>query len=1011
MCTFLFLQSLVERLQLNAEDITIQPVHPSIIGQDTWFQITYTSSGTTRYFSCQSSKERDEWISSLKKTLMLNEDQRKTDNSLKLDVLEIKGLGDKKKYYVEILIDDKLYARTSSKKITDACCMWCESFGFADLPFNTEKITLLVHKDKGNGTGGQNASRKKPKKPVGRVKISVASVTSRYVQDKWYPVEKSNRREAPSIRLRAQYQSIDILPLTDYEEFLYFLKDEYKDLCKLLEPNISVKVKEELSNNLMNVFHAEEMAEDVLADLVVDEISHLENEHLTFRGNSIATKAMECYIKLVGGQYLLSTLQTVISDIISATELDLEIDPIKVASNDVLSLHRQNLLSVVRQVWNRIVKSHAYFPVQLQRCFYKIRQYLAHVGQPDLGDNLISSCIFLRYLCPAVLTPSLFSLTDEFPGEKANRNLTLVAKTLQTLANFTRYESKENSMEFLNTFLSEETDTMKTYLRQISSPLAEDCWIPSLSYPVEKSDLGKYLSSLHTILFENVSKLPIDNQKSVKLRQLLDDINSILKRPTIPQLEKISQPTLDTLKMKQETTKSETKTFAGIPIPWLGTLPKKSKNNGLSHPAPHHSATNLVLKSTSTASVKSPMNTAMGMNEGVSLSSETSSSSTSPSPGGPMKGRSTWHTADGGTSSSSSSSVILGSGATGRHSHHTSTLDPYLLHQRRSSKMKTFPSSMSLDETDSSDDSTYSSQYQSDANSTPRTGTSHTLPRNLPRPQTASSMGSANNHHSTSVVKVKSMSDYESEILQMRSEMEQLQCKLSEAERQLSFNHTNNQNNTASIKDDHHQRTMTQVVGESQEASKDVVARLMREEDKLRREHLDIQMSSAEDPMSDKERMIMMQQKKIAALDAANRRLLEELNKLSSSQQQQLQSSGNSSSTGATTTPSGSSTAKVSVTTSPINVTSINTSSNTVSHDRRVSSSSTSSNKSITVITNGEATTVKANSLPANTSGLPPAPPGTSNGSGSASGPASSASQETPKTVDELLDSLHSTSI
>ena len=88
---FFIFQSLVERLQLNAEDIAIQPVHPSIIGQDTWFQITYTTSGTTRYFSCQSSKERDEWISSLKKTLMLNEDRRRTDNSLKLDVLEIKG--------------------------------------------------------------------------------------------------------------------------------------------------------------------------------------------------------------------------------------------------------------------------------------------------------------------------------------------------------------------------------------------------------------------------------------------------------------------------------------------------------------------------------------------------------------------------------------------------------------------------------------------------------------------------------------------------------------------------------------------------------------------------------------------------------------------------------------------------------------------------------------------------------------------------------------------------------
>ena len=57
----------------------------------------------------------------------------------------------------------------------------------------------------------------------------------------------------------------------------------------MLEPNISVKVKEELAISLMNVFHAEEMAEDVLADIVVDEISSVENEHLTFRGNSIAT--------------------------------------------------------------------------------------------------------------------------------------------------------------------------------------------------------------------------------------------------------------------------------------------------------------------------------------------------------------------------------------------------------------------------------------------------------------------------------------------------------------------------------------------------------------------------------------------------------------------------------------------------------------------------------------------------------------------------------------------------
>ncbi len=48
------------------------------------------------------------------------------------------------------------------------------------------------------------------------------------------------------------------------------------------------------------------------------------------RGNSIATKAMEAYIKMVGEKYLEGTLAPTLHDIL-ASNSDLEVDPIKVS--------------------------------------------------------------------------------------------------------------------------------------------------------------------------------------------------------------------------------------------------------------------------------------------------------------------------------------------------------------------------------------------------------------------------------------------------------------------------------------------------------------------------------------------------------------------------------------------------------------------------------------------------------------------------------------------------------
>ena len=62
------------------------------------------------------------------------------------------------------------------------------------------------------------------------------------MQEKWHPVEKSSRRECPSVRLKCQYQSVDILPLRDYEEFLYYLKVPNDDLKMTLMTLLTLKL-------------------------------------------------------------------------------------------------------------------------------------------------------------------------------------------------------------------------------------------------------------------------------------------------------------------------------------------------------------------------------------------------------------------------------------------------------------------------------------------------------------------------------------------------------------------------------------------------------------------------------------------------------------------------------------------------------------------------------------------------------------------------------------------------
>ncbi|XP_062715538.1 ras GTPase-activating protein raskol isoform X2 [Aedes albopictus] len=489
--------------------IGVVPVHASVLGRRHCFQVRGGTRGE-RYYSCGSRQERDLWIYSLRKSIAPNaENTRRTDNSLKMWVYEAKALPPKKKYFCEINLDKTLYGRTSVKLRTELL-FWGEYFDFPDVP-DINVITVNVYRE------GEKKKKRDKHALVGSVKIPIHEVTSRTFSEDWYPIisdkhdsisKNSSKEPIPTLRIKCRFQSIDILPFGVYQDFLDYIKENYKKVCEILEPVIGVKAKEDIGQALVLLMHAQGMAAAFLTDVVALDLLRVGDQRLTFRGNSLATKSMEAFLKLTGEQYLQDTLSTPISEIISS-DRDCEVDPLK--ANGSLSRQQQALRNAVKTAWNSIADSSKNFPTQLRDCFSTFRERLQMLDREDMADNLISASIFLRFLCPAILSPSLFNITTELPSARATRNLTLVAKTLQTLANFTRFQGKENFMEFLNDFLEHEAPRMKQFLHDISTR-SENPMQESILDWAGYIDQGKQLSILHTLLAESIQKLPTSKQ-------------------------------------------------------------------------------------------------------------------------------------------------------------------------------------------------------------------------------------------------------------------------------------------------------------------------------------------------------------------------------------------------------------------------------------------------------------------------------------------------------------------
>ncbi|KAJ2693876.1 Ras GTPase-activating protein 1 [Coemansia sp. RSA 1285] len=326
----------------------------------------------------------------------------------------------------------------------------------------------------------------------------------------------------------APFRSGDVRVQVRYSELVVLAQPFYSDIINhLFEANPTIvfdiavglpRSADWMVETMTKIALANNRFESWIEALVRHEVLSLSvrDPALIFRGASVTTRAMDTLMKVCG----LSFLDQMIGDIVRAivdSEHRCEVDPTKLSSGESLDNHWEMLTRLLQALWQAIEESKDWCPVKMRRVFYRIRRTILGVYTDDVttsegdknnssgGDgngggggtaqgNVQYSCIsgflFLRLLCPAMLSPRAFGLVNRAPSTPSLRTLTLLAKGIQCTANLTDFSQKEPYMQPMNSIIQQSIPKMKSFIDYVASNDMMDHQTDSTARTAAAADTG-----------------------------------------------------------------------------------------------------------------------------------------------------------------------------------------------------------------------------------------------------------------------------------------------------------------------------------------------------------------------------------------------------------------------------------------------------------------------------------------------------------------------------------------
>ncbi|CAI8015268.1 RasGAP-activating-like protein 1 [Geodia barretti] len=326
---------------------------------------------------------------------------------------------------------------------------------------------------------------------MGQIEIDLSELQMDQRYKTWYRLQhsdhlkgKDKKKELGSLRLKVQCHEERILDTQFYTPFVEFMlnvvDDKRPEGCAVLTAleEVMTMDRNSVAHALVRFYLAHGSVLPLLDVLTLREINSTSKPATLFRGNSLASKSFDQFMKIVALPYLHATIAPVIDAIYTEKKLcELDTEQLrqsnkssagKVVESSVALLGEYTKL-MMDSVFSSVDQCPGLLRMALRQLWARVAERFTGAEHANVPYLAVSGFLFLRFFVPAVLSPKLFALREEHPDQRTERTLKLLAKVMQNASNLQEEDGGKGavSMHPMNCVMPESVARVKTFIQSL----------------------------------------------------------------------------------------------------------------------------------------------------------------------------------------------------------------------------------------------------------------------------------------------------------------------------------------------------------------------------------------------------------------------------------------------------------------------------------------------------------------------------------------------------------------